>query len=514
MELGFKKQVKINADEYWFGGAVTKGKMMPLTESSEFSFDSRANRTSNPLCGNFISSDGRYIRTGADNVCEVKDGVLTIESTTEIDYAEGFETLKGAYLALANKYFQKDEIKVPRVQLLQPQFCTWTEMDVNVTEEKIIAFAESIVEKGLPHGVFIIDDGWMTEYGEWTFSEKKFKNPAKMISRLKELGFVVEVWLVPYVRKTAKDYAYLLENNVLIRNADGSVFDTVWWNGTDNLLDMTNPIAIEWLKGQIDALLSLGVDGFKFDGGAGYHYKDETLKMYEKRSANGYSNAYAEFAIGYEHSEVRDYVELNGLHITTRLCDKRRSFTRENGLGQLVPDMIQAGLCGYPYTCADMIGGGSNTDFAVECEKSFDYELASRSCECSAMFPAMQFSFAYWNRNDAITAVFKKYTALHSELNDYLNRLIDEAEENFAPIVRAVEYEFPHQGMAIYTDEFMLGEDYLVAPVTEEGKTIQTVVLPSGVKWLYVPSGKVYDGGQTVEVDAPIDVLPYFKKTI
>ena len=77
-------------------------------------------------------------------------------------------------------------------------------------------------------------------------------------------------------------------------------------------------------------------------------------------------------------------------------------------------------------------------------------------------------------------------------------------------IVRHMEYEFPNEGFGRTLDQFMLGECVLVAPVIEKGATKREVKLPKGT-WSYL--GKTdCEGGQTVMVDAPIDVLPYFFK--
>ena len=57
----------------------------------------------------------------------------------------------------------------------------------------------------------------------------------------------------------------------------------------------------------------------------------------------------------------------------------------------------------------------------------------------------------------------------------------------------------------------MFGDDILVSPVIKKGQTEKEIYLPKG-KWVYCPSGKVYDGGQFVTVSTPIDVLPYFER--
>ena len=58
----------------------------------------------------------------------------------------------------------------------------------------------------------------------------------------------------------------------------------------------------------------------------------------------------------------------------------------------------------------------------------------------------------------------------------------------------------------------MFGDDILVAPVLYAGARTKTIYLPSGTKWVEAETGKVFEGGQTATVDAPLDTIPIFVK--
>ena len=94
----------------------------------------------------------------------------------------------------------------------------------------------------------------------------------------------------------------------------------------------------------------------------------------------------------------------------------------------------------------------------------------------------------------------------------YIKELLEEARVRFSPMLRNLEYEYPNQGLQRVKDEFLLGKDLLVAPVTAKGMSKRKVVLPKGDSWKYVPTGEIYEGGQTVEVDSPLETLPYFER--
>jgi alpha-glucosidase len=72
-----------------------------------------------------------------------------------------------------------------------------------------------------------------------------------------------------------------------------------------------------------------------------------------------------------------------------------------------------------------------------------------------------------------------------------------------------MEYEFPNQDFENCNDQFMLGDQFLVAPVIDEND-YRYVKLPKG-KWRD-ELGNIYDGGKTIKIDAPIERLPYFEK--
>jgi alpha-glucosidase (family GH31 glycosyl hydrolase) len=56
----------------------------------------------------------------------------------------------------------------------------------------------------------------------------------------------------------------------------------------------------------------------------------------------------------------------------------------------------------------------------------------------------------------------------------------------------------------------MFGPDLLVAPVMEAGVTQRQVYLPAGAKWTNAWTCEVFEGGQTITVDAPLSIIPLF----
>ena len=175
----------------------------------------------------------------------------------------------------------------------------------------------------------------------------------------------------------------------------------------------------------------------------------------------------------------------------------------------LIPHILTQGLSGYAFTCPDMIGGGLMGSF-INLEE-VDQELIVRSAQTHALMPMMQFSVAPWRVLDKehLDAV-KKAIDFRSRFTDYIMELAHDASQSGEPIVRYLEYEFPHQGYAGVSDQFLLGDAIMVAPVLESGKTTRDVQIPPG-RWER-PDGDVVEGPATINIRAPLDELPLFRR--
>jgi alpha-D-xyloside xylohydrolase len=63
------------------------------------------------------------------------------------------------------------------------------------------------------------------------------------------------------------------------------------------------------------------------------------------------------------------------------------------------------------------------------------------------------------------------------------------------------------------SDQFLLGPDLLVAPITEEASREREVYLPAGTDWLDPYTGEAHAGGTTVRAAAPLDHIPVFVRS-
>lgn len=114
-----------------------------------------------------------------------------------------------------------------------------------------------------------------------------------------------------------------------------------------------------------------------------------------------------------------------------------------------------------------------------------------------------------WSFGEDNYEILKKYLFIRENLRPYIRECMRQASENGSPIMRPLFYDFPEDSASWEVeDSYMFGPDLLVSPVMEAGADSRTIYLPKGAQWTDAYTHKVYEGGQTVTVPAPIDVIP------
>lgn len=496
---------KIREGECWWFGVCAEGTRMPICEDTEYECNLLPDHSGNQTATALVSDQGRYIYCSDGFKLKVGGGDISIASDSYVVSEEGYQTLKGAYLRLSELYFKSDGRIPPLDFFSRPQFNTWIEYTYFISEDKVLRYAEDIKKSGIGCGILMIDCGWAPYYGSFEFNVK-FPSPAKMIERLHDMGFKVMLWICPFISADSIEFRELRDKDLLLKNADGTTAIREWWDGYSSVLDMTHPQAQHWLSQKLDLLMErYGVDGFKFDAGDHFYYRDDDI-TYGGGSAMDSSRAWAAFGLKYEYNEYRSSSNMGGKPLVQRLKDKSHSYG-VNGLASLVPSTLMQNLFGYYFTCPDMIGGGEYTAFKQG--TVIDEELIVRYCQCSSLMPMMQFSIAPWrilsaeNYQKILSAV-----RLHETLFPYYCELIENTKTKAEPLVRLLEYNYPHAGFEKSINEFMIGEKYFCAPVIEKGITEKEILLPEG-KWRY--EGKIFSGGKiTIKVD--LNTIPIFER--
>jgi alpha-D-xyloside xylohydrolase len=326
-------------------------------------------------------------------------------------------------------------------------------------------------------------------------------------------------------------YREAIDNGYVAKTPTGQPYTYVS-SAPAAVIDFTNPEAVKWWERRVRGMLDLGFDGFMNDFG---EQTVADMRFHDGRTGaemhNEYPNIFfrvtREITDRYEREhpgrEIFFYTRtgFTGRPGSTAYesgnfpGDETSDYQRSSGLPSLATDMLSRGIGGaYGFTT----GIGGYFDGNAQARQQVDAEIFTRWSEWSALTPfyrvhnscctlgtRMPYSF------DAAT--YDRWRALadlHDEARPYTRALWREAVRTGMPIMRPLWLAFPGDPDAAKQDQqWMLGDDVLVAPVVAKGASTNRVYFPAGC-WEHGATGERFEGRATREVAAPLGRLPYF----
>ncbi|MBX7191126.1 MAG: hypothetical protein K1X94_03660 [Sandaracinaceae bacterium] len=289
--------------------------------------------------------------------------------------------------------------------------------------------------------------------------------------------------------------------------------------GRGSVADFTNPATYEYVNGYLREMVShYGFDGWMADFGE-WLPPDATIHEGDPMLVHNEYPRLWHHASREVFDELRpdgDWVVFSRSGWTGEqreqqivwLGDQEADFLPTDGLPTVVPAMLNLGLSATPLVTHDIAGysGGPSTK-----------ELYQRWTELGAFTTFMRTheglnAGANWNWNsDADTiAHFRRFARVHEALVPEFMALAEEAHATSIPPLRHLglvfEDDVPSRAVS---DEYLIGDTLLVAPVLNEGQTSREVYLPPGT-WFHVWTGTSYEGGRSITIEAPIGSPPVF----
>lgn len=507
-DSGYSSELTIQKNEMWWAGIIDDGYLMPFTINDSYNFDFLGNNKMNQIQPLLISNKGRYIWCEEPFLLQIKAGKISASSKfSEIFTGQAGDNLRSVFTHVSKSYFPPSG-KIPDpLFFTHPQYNTWIELTYNHNQKDILKYAKGIHGNGFPTGVLMIDDTWQTYYGGWEFNPAKFENPAKMCEQLKQMGFKTMLWVCPFVSADSPVYRDVASKGLLLKNrSDGKPAMIEWWNGFSAVLDFTNPDTRTYFDTILyDLMERYGIDGFKLDGGDTHFYSGDIVG-HRAKHANHHTQAWTDYGKKFPVNEYRVAWKSAGQELVQRLHDKTHAW---DDLSALIPNLLTQGLMGYAFVCPDMIGGGEWQSFRNL--EHVDQELIVRSAQCHALMPMMQFSVAPWRvLSSENLAICRDMANLHVKFGSKILELAQQSAKSGEPIARHMDYSYPGNGYAKIHDQFLLGDDILVAPVLSKGARSRKVVFPPG-NWKD-ENNVVFSGPKTIDLDAPLEKLLWFEK--
>ncbi|XP_058824106.1 myogenesis-regulating glycosidase-like [Topomyia yanbarensis] len=440
----------------------------------------------------------------------------TYDDTFVFNYRIGIaRDAKEAHMKAVDKALNKP-VGIPDERMVRyPIWSTWVRYGRPISQQTVLDFATEINGYGFKNAQLDIDDFWETCYGSLMFNSITFPNITELTEQLKEIGFRVTVWIHPFINKNCQPwYTEALSKGFLVKSHNESIgYNTRWWNSGENeasYINFNNPLAVEWFRQRLQELREQGIDSFKFDAGeTSWAPEDPDIEgptaLFPSSMTTNFVRMCAEFG---PMIEVRTGWTTQDLPVFVRMLDLDTHWGIHNGLQSLIPTLLQMNLNGYPFVLPDMIGGNVYGDDILT------KELFIRWMQANTFMPSMQFSKTPWDIDLETVEITKRFVSLHEDYSDYILQRMRLAVAEGIPVNPPIWWLDPDDEIALkIDDEYLVGDDILVAPVLTEFASKRDIYLPKGT-WRDGNNNQVYEGGRWLSnYSAPMSTLPYFVKT-
>jgi alpha-glucosidase (family GH31 glycosyl hydrolase) len=379
---------------------------------------------------------------------------------------------------------------------------------------------------GIPIGVLGIE-GWQA-----------VPDAERVFGDLRRRGLHLAGYWNPFTAPGTAAHAEATARGLFIRTATGAPFPIITSRNTVvNAIDFSNPEAAAFWARQLDRGRRLGIEAFMHDFG---EFVTDGMVFADGRSADLEHNRYptllhraARAAIDQQaaaHPGFKPWFYVRSGHTGTSAAtsgvfpgDETTDWAEGSGLPSVIPAMLNLALGGV-FTFSTDVGG--YFDFVAPRTTP---ELLARWSQLAAFTPVMRVhnstshkSLLPWEAGPATLDVFRRYARAKSRLAPSVDRLSRRAADrgDLGP-VRPLWFVDPSPAARSIDDQWMLGDDLLVAPVIRRGATSRRVYLPADSSWERVvvaddgtlaPTGDVQTGAQTVTAPAPLADIPIYRR--
>jgi alpha-D-xyloside xylohydrolase len=410
------------------------------------------------------------------------------------------------------------------------------------TQEELLNVAREYKRRGLPLSVIVADFFHWTHMGDWKFDPACWPDPAVAVRELEGMGVKLMVSVWPTVSPLSENYKAMSEQGMLVNNEYGVDAQHVFIdNGMTGpayfaYYDATNPKAREFLWDSIRRnYCSAGVKLFWLDN------DEPDVNPWHPENLRFFLGNGVEVANIYPLLHQSGFYEgLKNAGETEILTLSRSGWAGSQRYGAVWSGDIEStfealqaqvraglnvGLSGIPWWTTDVGGffGGdiASEDFRELIVRWFQYgvfcpilRLHGYRSPIPAPLPRSGAENEVWSFGEDVYRILRELLALRERLRPYIHELAQIASDCGLPLMRPLFLEYPDDPTCeTVEDEFMLGPELLVAPVLSEGARARKVYFPAGINWVDAWNGKLYPGGHTMEIAAPLDTIPVFAKS-
>jgi alpha-D-xyloside xylohydrolase len=367
-------------------------------------------------------------------------------------------------------------------------FGLWMGRETYSSEKETRAVARKLRENRIPSDVIHLDTGWteVPNRCDFEFSKSRFEDPEKMLSDLREDGFRVSLWQLPYFNPNNKLHEELVEEGYAVLSAYGKP------PVDDAVLDLSNPDAVRWYGEKLAHLLRMGVGVFTADFGEAaplegiYHERTSSFlehNLYPLRYNKAVSDA------------TREVTGRGAIYARSAWAGSQRYPLHWGGDAEITDGAMAAtlrgglslGLSGFSFW-SHFIGGFSETTPPDLYRRWLAFGALSSHSRCHGAPPTEP-----WEYGEEFMDDFRRIVEMRYRLLPYVYAQARLASENGHPMLRALFFEYPEDPTSwLIEDQYLFGTDLLISPLFEDAPE-RDVYLPPG-RWTDYQTGEVCEG--------------------
>ena len=414
--------------------------------------------------------------------------------------------------------------RLPPRWALGYQHCRWGYR----SQEEIEAVSAGFEREGVPLSALYLDIDYMEGYRVFTVDPARFADLPAMCAHLEMRGTRLVTIVDPGVKvdQSYPVYREGLEAGHFVRDADGQPVIGVVWPGRSAFPDFTSPRTRDWWARWYARLLDAGVTGLWHDMNEPTSIAlagDPTLPRSTPHDLEGRGGTHLE-----AHNVYGLDMDRAGWEGARRARPDRRPFVVSragwagvqrwawiwtgdaestwHGLRQQVATALGLGLSGVPFTGSD-IGGFSGDPGPELYVRWLELSMFVPFCRTHSVVGAP--GREPWRFAAPYREIIGRLIRARYRLLPYLYTVAWEASETGHPVMRPLYWNPAGSSPAPDVDppddraddQFLVGDDLLVAPVTAPGRDSRRVWLPAGA---WYP----WDAAGGAEVVSPRDRRP------
>ncbi|MGL4875365.1 MAG: TIM-barrel domain-containing protein, partial [Clostridium sp.] len=356
----------------------------------------------------------------------------------------------------------------------------------------------------IPIDVIYLDIDYMDGFRVMTFKSPQFDGVEKLIEELHKKGIKVVTILDPGVKVDEEYGVYKRgkEGDYFTKKLDGETFIGAVWPNDSAFPDFSNERVREWWKTEVKSFIhKYNIDGvwndmnepcvfntdFKTMPGSCIHNSD--FGVIEHR---GFHNRYGMEMSRCSHEaqkELRKNTREFSMTRATFAGGQRYSsvWTGDNmsmfsQLRMSIPMNANLGMSGFSFASNDVGGFGLDTSEELLIRWSQVGTFLPIYRNHSNMYTRRQEPWAFGSDAENI---IRKTIELRYELMPYIYTCFYDSYKEGIPVFRPLIFEFENDINTInIKEQFMFGDNLMIAPVLNEGER---------EKYVYFPKGKWYD---------------------